>query len=416
MKRVFLAALITLLLLTVPASIAFSTPDAGWNKYASNPIMFYGPPAGWDDFSIYAADVMFWDHNDADPSNDEFYMWYSGTSYNMNGKDIGVATSKDGITWTKYNGNPVLRDGAFGYWDYERINAPSVLYDKEEGVWKMWYAGYAAYIGGYWIGYATSPDGINWTKVEGILGDNPGIVFMSSDYAENFDGYSVLSPEVLKMNSAYGKYHMWYAGNGGSISSNQIGIAFSDDGVNWRRYPDNESPQPVLPIGAPGEWDEGETVSPSIIQEGNTLHMWYQGSNADKSITGIGHATSTDGGLTWVKDPANPLLVGASIGGWDAERVFYPTVAKDTAKNQLYMWYHARRRNMDTIPFKLGVAFWDINFFPTATPTFVPGTMPTATPTDPSLPPDAETCKQGSNACVYMPVVQRPPNTPTPKP
>ena len=29
MKRVFLAALITLLLLTVPASIALSTPDAG---------------------------------------------------------------------------------------------------------------------------------------------------------------------------------------------------------------------------------------------------------------------------------------------------------------------------------------------------------------------------------------------------
>lgn len=416
MKRVFLAALITLLLLTVPASIALSTPDAGWNKYASNPIMFYGPPAGWDDFSIYSADVMFWDHNDADTSNDEFYMWYSGTSYNMNGKDIGVATSKDGISWTKYNSNPVLRDGTFGYWDYERINAPSVLYDKEEGIWKMWYAGYAAYIGGFWIGMATSPDGINWTKVEGIVEGNPGVVMMSSDYSENFDGYSVLSPEVLKMNSAHGRYHMWYAGNGGSISSNQIGVAFSDDGINWRRYPDDESPQPVLPIGPPGAWDEGETVSPAIIQDGGTLHMWYQGSNADKSITGIGHATSTDGGITWVKDPANPLLVGAPLGEWDAERVFYPTVTQN-AEGQLFMWYHARRRNMDTIPFKLGVAFWDINFVPTATPTLAPGAAtPTPTPTDPSLPPDSETCRQGSNVCVYAPVVQQPPNTPTPRP
>jgi sucrose-6-phosphate hydrolase SacC (GH32 family) len=413
MKRVFLAAFITLLLLILPASIALSTPDAGWNKYSGNPIMFYGPPAGWDDFSIYSTDVMFWDHNDVDASNDEFYMWYSGTSYNMNGKDIGVATSKDGMTWTKYNGNPVLRDGTFGYWDYERINAPSVLYDKQEGIWKMWYAGYAAYIGGFWIGYATSPDGINWTKFAGA--ENTGLVFMSSDYAENFDGYSVLSPEVLKMNSPRGKYHMWYAGNGGTISSNQIGVAFSDDGIHWRRYPDDESPQPVLPIGAPGQWDEGETVSPSILPIGSVLHMWYQGSNADKSITGIGHATSTDGGITWVKDPANPLLVGAALGDWDAERVFYPTVVQD-AQGRLFMWYHARRRNMDTIPFKLGVAFWDVNFNPTATPILPPGMTPSPTPTDPSLPADVETCKQGSNACLYMPVVQRPKDTPTPKP
>ncbi|MBE2236364.1 MAG: hypothetical protein IAE81_01150 [Caldilineaceae bacterium] len=411
MKRVFLAATITLLLLILPASIAFSTPDAGWNKYVSNPIMFYGPPAGWDDFSIYSTDVMFWDHNDADPNNDEFYMWYSGTSYNMNGKDLGLATSKDGMTWQKYNGNPVLRDGGFGYWDYERINAPSVLYDKEAGIWKMWYAGYAAYTGGFGIGYATSQDGVNWVKYNDPTIDNPGKVFESSGYSETFDGYSVLSPEVLKFN---GKYHMWYAGNGGLISSNQIGYAVSDDGITWKRYKSEEEPEPVLPIGEPGAWDEGETVSPTIIRKDAILHMWYQGSNADKSITGIGHATSTDG-ITWTKDPANPLLLGSPLGEWDAERVFYPTVAEN-AKGELYMWYHARRRNMDTIPFKLGVAFWDINFFPTPTPTFAPNITPTPTPTDPVLPADPETCKQGSNACLYLPAVHSAKSTPTPKP
>lgn len=410
MKRILLAATITILLLIVPAGIALSTPDAGWNRYTGNPIMFYGPPAGWDDFSIYAAEVMFWDHNDGDARNDEFYMWYSGTSYNMNGKDIGFATSKDGMTWSKYHGNPVLRDGGFGYWDYERINAPSVIYDKHEGIWKMWYAGFAAYIGGFWIGYATSEDGIHWEKYQGT--DNPGLVFISSDYAENFDGYSVLSPEVLEMNSQYGKYHMWYAGNGGALSSNQIGVAFSDDGIHWRRYPNDESPLPVLPIGAPDAWDAGGTVSPSIIKDGNTLHMWYQGSNADLSITGIGHAVSTDGGITWIRDQ-DPVLIGAAVGEWDAERVFYPTVTKN-AKGELFLWYHARRRNMDTIPFKLGVAFWDVNFFPTATPTPRPGEAFTPTPTDPSIPVDRETCEQGTNVCVFLPSVQRPANTPTP--
>ncbi|MCB0151929.1 MAG: hypothetical protein KDE01_30270, partial [Caldilineaceae bacterium] len=86
MKRIFMAIGITLLLLAVPAAIVLSATNSVWNKYNGNPIMFYGPPAGWDDFSIYSTEVMYWDHNDADPSNDEFYMWYSGTSYNLNEK------------------------------------------------------------------------------------------------------------------------------------------------------------------------------------------------------------------------------------------------------------------------------------------------------------------------------------------
>ena len=66
--------------------------------------------------------------------------------------------------------------------------------------------------------------------------------------------------------------------------------------------------------------------------------MWYQGSNADKSITGIGHATSTDG-ITWLKDAANPLVLGSPLGEWDAERVFYPTVAEN-AQGELLSLIH----------------------------------------------------------------------------
>ena len=135
--------------------------------------------------------------------------------------------------------------------------------------------------------------------------------------------------------------------------------------------------------------------------------MWYQGSNAEKTITGIGHAVSTDGGITWTRDP-DPVLIASQPGTWDAERIFYPTVTQN-AKGELYIWYHARRVNMDTIPFKIGIAFWDVNFFPTATPTFVPGFTPTPTPTDPVIPADAETCRQGTNACVFLPAVSNNP-------
>lgn len=392
MKRLFTAMGITLILLAIPATIVLSATNAVWNKYTGNPIMFYGKPAGWDDFSIYSTEVMFWDHNDADPSNDEFYMWYSGTSYNLNEKNIGFASSKDGMTWTKYDGNPVLVVSAFGEWDHDRVNAPSVLYDADDNTWKMWYAGVSIYNGGYAIGYATSPDGKNWTK----YGDR--WVFDSSGYADSFDGYSVLSPEVIKKG---GKFHMWYAGNGG-ISSNQIGYATSDDGIHWDRVSDD----PVLRVGPEGAWDEGETVSPAIIvDKQGTIHMWYQGSDGNKSYTGIGHATSTNG-VDWQKDGANPLMVGESLGVWDAERVFYPTVAEDADGNR-YLWYHARRENMDTLPFKLGLAFYDFTKQPTPTPTPLPGITPTATPTDPVIPADGDTCRQGSNSCLFLPSVKR---------
>src|SRR5690606_36528071 len=133
--------------------------------------------------------------------------------------------------------------------------------------------------------------------------------------------------------------------------------------------------------------------------------MWYQGSDGNKSYTGIGHATSTNG-VDWQKDGANPLMVGESLGVWDAERVFYPTVAED-ALGRRYLWYHARRETMDTLPFKLGLAFYDFTKQPTPTPTPLPGITPTATPTDPVIPADGDTCRQGSNSCLFLPSVKR---------
>ena len=448
-------------MLAVPVGYGLSIADApGWNKYDGNPIMFYGPPGSWDDFNVYAVDVMFFDKNNADPNDDEYYMWYSGTSFTRNSKDIGFATSPDGINWSRYVGNPVMRDSVFGYWDYERINAPSVLYDREENIWKMWYAGYASYFGGFGIGYATTTGipPINWEKHEGyffdiglefvdllntasqvspelrqqfllnghtiaqdaeievfIAGskwrirdkdvlylvlkqdnvlsvydwisheDIPGLVFDASGIVDDFDGYSVFSPEVLKID---GEYHMWYAGNGGGFAGNQIGYAYSDDGVEWTRYtkPGTDIPEPVLPVGGPGAWDEGETVSPSVIRDGDRLYMYYQGSNIDQTVTGIGRAWSDDGGKTWTKDPDNPLLQGSGAGAWDFNRLFYPS-ATVNSKGELYLWFHARSRNSDLTPFKLGMAFGadTTPIPPTATPTLAPGVTPSPTPADPGF-------------------------------
>jgi hypothetical protein len=96
---------------------------------------------------------------------------------------IGLATSPDGITWTKYDdpdttdrpyaeSDPVLQAGPSS-WEKHDIWSATVL--ETESGWEMFYSG--GYLGSYEggslpmpkvrIGYATSPDGIHWTKYGG---------------------------------------------------------------------------------------------------------------------------------------------------------------------------------------------------------------------------------------------------------
>ena len=62
--------------------------------------------------------------------------------------------------------------------------------------------------------------------------------------------------------------------------------------------------------GAGGEdaWDQKIRERGWIAVENGTWHLWYTGYNPSKSPDKfLGHATSPDG-LTWTRDPANPVL------------------------------------------------------------------------------------------------------------
>ena len=96
-------------------------------------------------------------------------MWYTGAN-SIGVHQIGYATSADGIDWQKHPQNPVLKVGAPGCWDSDYVGYPEII--KIGTTYHMWYAGtdnfnnYPAFR----MGYATSSDGINWTKAES---DNP---------------------------------------------------------------------------------------------------------------------------------------------------------------------------------------------------------------------------------------------------
>ncbi|MEP0546597.1 MAG: T9SS type A sorting domain-containing protein [Rhodothermales bacterium] len=89
--------------------------------------------------------------------------------------------------------------------------------------------------------------------------------------------------------------------------------------------------------GPSGEWDRGGLIAPTVIQDGDTLKMWYFGlaSLNNPSSYAIGYAWSLDG-VGWTKHPGNPVMTDRP-GEWDAPGVSVPVVIKDG--DTYRMWY-----------------------------------------------------------------------------
>jgi len=247
--------------------IGFATSSDGitWTRYVNNPVLDVGPPGSWDDLQVGDPSVVF--------DGSVYRMWYHG---NDGGNvRIGLATSTDGVTWTKHVGNPVLSaSGWEGWWVLE----PEVLFDGS--TYQMWYTGYD---GTYCkIGYATSADGISWTKHT-----NP---VLSIGETGTWDSLSVRSPSVVYDGSTY---QMWYGGDNDRTHS-RIGHATSTDGINWQR----DSNNPVIDLGSNGKWDDWAINHPTVISVGSTLKMWYSGHDGTETVSSptyhvrIGLATS----------------------------------------------------------------------------------------------------------------------------
>jgi hypothetical protein len=259
-----------------------------WNNYPDNPVLLTGFESNWDNGALMWPYVIFDDV--------QFIMYYGGgpSSFNpLDSESIGIAYSNDGISWTKYEDNPVLTAGLSGEWDDFIIDPGPVFFDGEE--YKMWYSGFD---GLNWrIGLATSQDGIDWAKYEG----NPVLDLGDSG---QWDDSGVRTGVVLYHEEVY---KLWYVGDDGEQM--RLGYATSLDGINWTIYDEN----PVLDNGNPGNWDDTMIAHCYVINNGNTYEMWYQGS--DESIgfrLKMGYATSIDG-VTWSKFNDNPIM-NARVG------------------------------------------------------------------------------------------------------
>jgi predicted GH43/DUF377 family glycosyl hydrolase len=141
-----------------------SSPNGPWVADIE-PILKPGAAGEWDAKQVLAPHVL--------KTKDGYVMYYSGAD-KTGVQKIGMATSSDGIHWTKYNdpatteapyleSDPVLQPGEAGSWDMAWVHQPRV-FETEQG-WSMIYRGTKDANGGVMaLGLATSEDGIHWNK------------------------------------------------------------------------------------------------------------------------------------------------------------------------------------------------------------------------------------------------------------
>jgi len=200
-----------------------------------------------------------------------------------------------GDTWIEYTESTsgecdwgahtiVLERDPSSTYDNCQVYSPVVL--KEGSEYKMWYAGHYDGDDSHHVGYATSPDGINWTRYAG----NP---VLSGD-GSGFDADDVQPGGIFVEN---GVYYLLYTGwANASPNEARLGIAWSVDGINWTRLD-----SPILDLGAPGEFDDysqgwGPLAGASMLRVGNGYWMWYTGvkqSGGSPQTAAIGLARGT---------------------------------------------------------------------------------------------------------------------------
>lgn len=209
-----------------------------------------------------------------------YKMWFTG----YNGSDtvpkyLGYATSDDGIKWTRFPKNPIFNEK----WTED------MFVTKYEGKYYMYAEGRndVAHM-------LTSNDGIKWQE--------QGDLKILTSKGETIPGpYG--TPSVWIEN---GKWYLFYERNDAGIW-----LAVSDDHITWKNIQD----EPVLSLG-PATYDKGAVAANQVIKFEDKYYMFYHGSSnygwSQPGVTSIwtsNVAMSTDL-IHWVKYPRNPIVEG----------------------------------------------------------------------------------------------------------
>ncbi len=249
-----------------PEARIFRTVSNGRDRVnwgAGELVLDHGSNGEWDETTVATGNVIKLGEND-------YIMVYVGKRYNEYG--IGIATSQDGISWNKYENNPVLVENQFFGSSGQEVIVISIPYmiKLSNGNFALGLEGIDS-VGGnnYEIFFAESSDGFNW---EPINNGNPSLV---PEYGilNSWENAHVANPKLVEIEP--GEYLMGY--NGGNTGYQlALGFATSTDLITWERYEMN----PVL-IGT-NSFDDRRLEDPTIVKDdlnSDSIGLYYFGCN-----------------------------------------------------------------------------------------------------------------------------------------
>jgi pimeloyl-ACP methyl ester carboxylesterase len=339
-----------IILLTASSSIQ---AVSSYYKYNNNPVLDLSP-SGWDSKSIMRPNVIY--------DKDHYKMYYAGSDGNK--FQIGMATSTDGIFWTKYPNNPIIPipPGVNNLYD------PMVI--ATESGYIMWYEAHKLSGGpdGFKFYRAISSNGIDWTT-------NPTtpIIFQSGGSISEYQ----VAPTII-YDKNINKYKMWYTSLLNSVWS--ISYAESIDGITWINNPNN----PI--IKSDQLWEGTHLSGPTVYFDNNLYHLWY---TTNSGNVGMLYTYSSNGINNWIKPgpPINPILQ-------PNQNIFDSIYVDDGSAlkigSSIFIWYGGTNLpvTQDFLGYRIGLASSDPFPIETTTPTPTSTPIPTLTNTPiPTLTP-----------------------------
>lgn len=245
------------------------------------------------------------------------------------------------VQFTPYGKNPVFEGTDADTWDQMIRERGYILF--EEGAFHMWYTGYRAGSDSRMcLGYATSPDGIRWTRYP----DNPiftrswvedmcvvtheGVYYM---FAEGLHDIAHLLTSTDRRNwhdhgpldvrktggqpiepGPYGTPTIWIENGTWYLFYERrdagVWLATSQDRLVWTNLQD----EPVIAKG-PARYDQHAVALNQVIQYRGRYYGYYHGTAEEPWKDWTTNVAVSDDLLHWKKYPGNPIVTGDKSSG-----------------------------------------------------------------------------------------------------